>query len=117
MTGEGETMENTALVPVQRTFPEALADLAAAIRRISDAWRNLAAILAEALKPAIRSAAQLIDGWRDAHLRAVATGREWHLMQHARKARTRKKYRNRLLRRWLALLASADKGEDADELS
>ncbi len=32
-------------------------------------------------------------------LKEVATPKEWHLMNHAKKARTRKKYRNRLLRR------------------
>lgn len=29
----------------------------------------------------------------------VATPKEWHLMNHAKKARTRKKYRNRLIKR------------------
>ena len=32
-------------------------------------------------------------------LKEVATPKEWHLMNHAKKARTRKKYRNRLIRR------------------
>lgn len=103
-----ENMENLELVPVRRIFPEALEGLAAAILRVRDAWLNLAATLAEALKPAIRSAAQLIEDWSDAQLRAVATGKEWHLMKHARRARTRKKYRNRLLRRWLDLPAEGD---------
>lgn len=32
-------------------------------------------------------------------MKRVATPKEWHLMNHAKKARTRKKYRNRLIRR------------------
>lgn len=32
-------------------------------------------------------------------MQRVATPKEWHLMNHAKKARTRKKYRNRLIRR------------------
>ena len=35
----------------------------------------------------------------EAMMKEVATPKEWHLMNHAKKARTRKKYRNRLLRR------------------
>ena len=33
-------------------------------------------------------------------LRSVATPKEWHLLNHAKKRRTRKKYYNRLLRRF-----------------
>lgn len=32
-------------------------------------------------------------------MQRVATPKEWHLMNYAKKARTRKKYRNRLIRR------------------
>ena len=35
----------------------------------------------------------------EAMMKEVATPKEWHLMNHAKKARTRKKYRNRLIRR------------------
>lgn len=42
------------------------------------------------------SAAQTII---ETMLKEVATPKEWHLMNHAKKARTRKKYRNRLIRR------------------
>lgn len=110
-------MENTALVPyTDPAAAEALAALGAAVRRIADAWQRLVGTIAEALGPVIRRSAQLItrwtDNWADAMLRAVATGKEWHLMKHARKARTRKKYRNLLLRRWLALLAEGGEEED-----
>ena len=110
-------METTALVPyTDPSLAEALASLGGTIRRIADAWRRLAAAIAETLTPVIHTAATMIaeltGDWSDALLRTVATGREWHLMNHARKARTRKKYRNRLLRRWLALLAEGER-EDA----
>lgn len=106
-------MENNGIVPyTDPTFPEALASLAAAIRRIADAVRQLAEVIAKSLRPVIRTAGEMIDAWADERLRAVATGKEWHLMKHARKARTRKKYRNLLLRRWLALLAAGVEEED-----
>lgn len=35
----------------------------------------------------------------DAALFAVATGKEWHMYKHAKKYRTRMKYRRRLIRR------------------
>lgn len=36
----------------------------------------------------------------DETLRPLATAREWHLMNNAKKYRTRKKYRNRLIKRY-----------------
>ena len=36
----------------------------------------------------------------DEALRKVATGKEWHLMKNAKKHRTRKKYTNRLIKRY-----------------
>ena len=36
----------------------------------------------------------------DEMLKSVATGKEWHLMRHAKKRRVRKKYRNRLTKRY-----------------
>ena len=37
----------------------------------------------------------------DEELRTMATAREWHLMNNAKKSRTRKKYKNRLIKRYI----------------
>ena len=37
----------------------------------------------------------------DEQLRALATDREWHLMKNAKKYRTRNKYRNRIIKRYI----------------
>lgn len=36
----------------------------------------------------------------DEALKEVATGKEWHLLKYAKKHRTRKKYKNRLIKRY-----------------
>ena len=51
--------------------------------------------IVEALPPLVDVTAKAVE----AALKEVATPKEWHLMNHAKKARTRKKYRNRLIRR------------------
>ena len=54
--------------------------------------------LREAAEGIVRLARQFGIGM-DEQMKAVAAPKEWHLLNHAKKARTRKKYRNRLLRR------------------
>ncbi len=52
----------------------------------------------------IREVGEQISYTYNAILRAVATPREWHLMHHAKRRRTRKKYENRIARRTKALI-------------
>lgn len=52
----------------------------------------------------IREAGEMIGYTYNALLRAVATPREWYLMHHAKRRRTRKKYENRIARRTKALI-------------
>lgn len=47
----------------------------------------------------VREAGELIRYHYRALLREAATPKEWHLMHHAKRARTRRKYENRLARR------------------
>ena len=67
----------------------------------------------ETLKSAIESAARAIAVREacgsiryhyTATLREIATPKEWHLMHHAQRRRTRQKYENRLNRRMQTLL-------------
>lgn len=107
-------MENTALVPyVPPLDAAALEALGAAYHRVVEAAQRLKDALLEAFAPAFKSAGLVVRSLYDSMLRSVATGREWHLMKHARKARTRKKYRSRLCRRLLAMLAEKGEREDA----
>lgn len=64
--------------------------------------------LRKAAEGIVRLARQFGIGM-DEQMKAVATPKEWHLLNHAKKARTRKKYRNRLLRR----LREQEGGRDA----
>jgi len=52
----------------------------------------------------IREAGKSISYTYNAILRAVATPKEWHLMHHAKRRRTRKKYENRIAHRTKALI-------------
>ena len=71
--------------------------LLAVINAITAAIPTIVSAMRETVENIIRLAKQFrID---EELLRAVATPKEWHLMNHARKTRTRKKYRNRLIRR------------------
>ena len=109
-------MENTALVPYTPPLDAAaLKALGAACHRIVVAAQRLKDALLEAFAPVLKSAGLVVRCLFDSMLRSVATGREWHYMQHARKARTRKKYRSRLCRRLLTMLA--EKGERDDDES
>lgn len=68
--------------------------------------------IADALSVVVRAACEVINKrllpWMgnlfDGMLRCVATKKEFWLMHHAKRRRTRKKYRTRLMRRLLASL-------------
>lgn len=66
---------------------EAAAALMAFVRSTAEAVGALVSVAAKYAYPT------------DDRLKGVATGKEWHLMKHAKKYRTRKKYRNRLTKR------------------
>ena len=113
-------METTALVPYTHPFDrDAVQQLGAAVRTVRDAFRTAAEAIAriwhELVWPHVsRIMDAVLDpkgAFLDQLLRCVATGKEYHLLLHARRARTRKKYRNRLLRRWWALME--DRAENA----
>lgn len=85
----GITAEEAVAVFTEK-LPAIINAITAAIPAIVDAIR-------ETVESIIRLAKWIqID---DEDLKAVATPKEWHLMNHAKKERTRKKYRNRLIRR------------------
>ena len=114
--------ECTALTVYKPTFtPEDLEQignaaqhLGEALTRIRESFTKIAEALAEALKPAIEAATKWIGNFYEELLRSVATPKEWWLMHHAKKWRTRKKYRNRLIKRLTAALAERGDDDDAE---
>ena len=79
----------------------ALVTASEAIARIADA---LSVITRAACEVINKHLLPWIENLFDGMLRYVATEKEFWLMHHAKKRRTRKKYRTRLMRRLLASL-------------
>lgn len=68
-----------------------------AFDRLADALREIAAKLAEAMKPVINAVLSTFKKLWKVSVRAIGVPPKWlHLAAHAKKARTQKKYRNRI---------------------
>lgn len=80
------------------TYDEAVAFVNEKMPGIIEAITVFVNTLAEAAK-GIATLANKYGIGLEKRMQRVATPKEWHLMNHAKKARTRKKYRNRLIRR------------------
>lgn len=78
--------------------------------RVAEAVKEMARALMEAFKPIIDWAKKTAERFMEA-LAAGIVPRKWlHLAKHAKKARTRKKYRNRIRRAVFAALAAEGDG-------
>lgn len=79
------------------------------IERAAQALRDFAAQAVEAIKKAAATARKIWDSFVDALLyQANDNPKWWHLYKHAKKARTRKKYRRRLMQQLTEKLAAAE---------
>lgn len=68
-----------------------------AFEKLADALREIAAKLAEALKPVINAVLSALKKLWKVSAKAIGVPPKLlHLAAHAKKARTRKKYRNRI---------------------
>lgn len=93
------TVPDIDLEKVQRAFEE-----------LTGAVKEMARALMEVLKPIIDWAKKTAERFMEA-LAASIVPRKWlHLAKHAKKARTRKKYRNRIRRAVFAALAAEGGG-------
>lgn len=92
--------------------PEALGRILDAFDRIADAVKELAAKLMEALKPVAEAAATIARHIYDTIARCCVPPKWIYLSKHAKKARTRKKYRNRIRREIFATLAVGGGGSE-----
>lgn len=90
--------------------PETMQQILEAFDRVAEAVKEMARALMEALKPIIDWAKKTAERFMEA-LAAGIVPRKWlHLAKHAKKARTRKKYRNRIRRAVFAALAAEGGG-------
>ena len=79
---------------------ETIQEIAApVIEGIGEAFKILVEKIAEAIQPIIEKIGAFFSDLNESLLHSVATPKEWHYYKHAKKGRTRKKYRNRLERR------------------
>ena len=82
-----------------------------AFEKLADALREIAAKLAEALKPVINVVLSALKKLWKVSAKAIGVPPKWlHLAAHAKKARTRKKYRNRIRRYVFEALAAEGGG-------
>ena len=82
-----------------------------AFEKLTDALREIAAKLVEALKPAINAVLSALKKLWKVSAKAIGVPPKWlHLAAHAKKARTRKKYRNRIRRYVFEALAAEGGG-------
>ena len=84
------------------TYEEAVAFVNEKMPGIIEAFTAAIPVIVNALARAAEGIATLANKYGiglEKRMKRVATPKEWHLMNHAKKARTRKKYRNRLIRR------------------
>ena len=90
--------------------PETMQQILEAFDRVAAAVKEMARALMEAFKPIIDWAKKTAERFMEA-LAAGIVPRKWlHLAKHAKKARTRKKYRNRIRRAVFAALAAEGGG-------
>lgn len=90
--------------------PEAMQRILDAFDRVADVVKELTAKLMELLKPIAEAAAAIDRHFYDSVARCFVPAKWIHLSKHAKKARTRKKYRNRIRREIFAALPSEGGG-------
>lgn len=88
---------------------EAMTDL---VRKLAEAIAPVIEKLARAITAAVKNITKQINAIWEELLHSVATRKEWHLYKHAKKRRTRKKYKNRLTKRLLAMMAKRTEDDE-----
>ena len=107
----GEAVERIAEAASSvKISPETMQQILETFDRVAEAVKEMARALMEAFKPIIDWAKKTAERFMEA-LAAGIVPRKWlHLAKHAKKARTRKKYRNRIRRAVFAALAAEGGG-------
>ncbi|MEA4921676.1 MAG: hypothetical protein VB078_12270, partial [Clostridiaceae bacterium] len=92
--------------------PEELGRIFDTFGRVADAVKELAARIVEVFKEIAAAAVAAARGLHDAVARCCVPSKWIYLSKHAKKARTRKKYRNRIRREIIAALATGGGGSE-----
>lgn len=93
--------------------PETMQQILEGFEKIAEALRQIADAITEILKPIIEWAAKVARRFFET-IAAGIVPRKWlHLAKHAKKARTRKKYRKRIRETVTAFLCTAGEGAPA----
>ena len=109
-----ETMElqTEPVIPGRAELEEILKPVADALATlVRERLTPVIEKLAKQLTGVLGKIARMMDAIWDSLLQSVATRKEWHLYKHAKKRRTRKKYKRRLTLRLLAALHSEAQDE------
>lgn len=109
MTLPGSTREELAAIAAAAPpglDPEAVERIREAFDRVADLLRQIADAIVEALKPIVEWAAKAARRFFRAIAAGIVPGRWLHLAEHAKKARTRKKYRKRISEAVIAFLCT-----------
>lgn len=74
--------------------------------RLVDGFREICEAVLELCRKIVDEVRKTVNCLLDSFLRSVATPREYSLMMHSKKRRTRKKWRSILLRRFMKSIRS-----------
>lgn len=96
-----------ALPDASITDPEAMQRVSEALSQLADALREVVKAVVEALKPIIDAVVSVARKFWRAIAAGIVPGKWLHLAEHAKKARTRKKWRNRIRKAVLEALREA----------
>lgn len=104
---EIKELQTEPIIPGRAELEEILQPVAEALATLArERLTPVIEELAKKLTGLIGKIAKLMDTIWDGLLQSVATRKEWHLYKHAKKWRTRRKYKRRLTIRLLAMLES-----------
>lgn len=93
-----------------RITPETMQQILDGFDRLVESVKQVAAALLEALRPIAEWVASVGRSFYEALVAGIVPGKWLHLAKHAKKARVRKKYSNRIRRAMFAALASEGGG-------
>lgn len=92
-----------------RVSPETLKQILEGFEKIAETLRQIANVIAEALKPLVEWATKAVRRFFESVAGGIVPRKWLHLAKHAKKARTRKKYRKRIREAVIAFLCTSRK--------
>lgn len=90
-----------------RVSPETLKQILEGFEKIAETLRQIANVITEALKPLVEWATKAVRRFFESVAGGIVPRKWLHLAKHAKKARTRKKYRKRIREAVIAFLCTS----------